>query len=220
MVSTTRQLAMVSPRIDAILFDADGVIQRAPADIHQRLATSLGAAPHQVQACVADIFEAEAPALVGAAELAETLAPVLARWRAPCDAQALIAQWHTIEVDTSVLGLVAELRAAGMRCAIASNQEAGRARRMSDGLGYGRAFDREFYSCHVGHAKPSPHFFAEVIRQGGLDPPRTLFIDDRPDNVEAARRAGLVGAQFVLGEIGSGAGPLRALLAGHGVRLR
>jgi putative hydrolase of the HAD superfamily len=193
------------------------VIQSAPADIRLRLATALGASADSAAACMAEIFAAEAPALVGGADFAQGLLPVLAKWRAPCEAAALLAHWQTIEVDRSVLALVAELRAAGVRCALASNQEAHRARCMSVELGYAAVFEREFYSCHLGWAKPAPEFFAGIIRLGGFDPARTLFIDDRADNVAAALEAGLLGVQFVLGEIGVGAGPLRLVLAGCGV---
>jgi HAD superfamily hydrolase (TIGR01509 family) len=88
---------------------------------------------------------------------------------------------------------------------------------MSEQLAYREVFDREFYSCHLGHMKPSPAYFQEIVRLAGLDPARTLFIDDRIDNVEAALRAGLQAAQFVLGEIGAGADPMRRLLASYGL---
>ncbi len=88
---------------------------------------------------------------------------------------------------------------------------------MSEVLGYGELFYREFYSCYLGWAKPDPAYFGDVLRLGELAPGRTLFIDDRPQNVEAARAAGLQAAQFVLGEIGSGGVALRTLLAGFGL---
>jgi putative hydrolase of the HAD superfamily len=193
------------------------VLQRAPADIRLRLAGALGAPAHAAEACLDDVFAAEAPALVGQADFAERVGPVIAKWNAPCAPAELLSHWHTIEVDRGVLALVAELRRAGVVCAIASNQEAHRARRMSQHLGYAAAFDREFYSCHLGHAKPHVAFFAEAVRLGGLDPARTLFIDDREDNVAGARAAGLHAAHFVLEVVGEGAAPLRALLAGYGV---
>jgi HAD superfamily hydrolase (TIGR01509 family) len=201
----------------AVLFDADGVIQRAPADIHIRLTMALGAAPSDREACMADYFAAEAPCLTGAADFAEALTPVIAKWNATCDAAALVAEWRTIEVDHSILALIAALRRSGTYCALASNQEHHRARHMSETLAYQHVFDREFYSCHLGHMKPSPDYFHEIVRQANLDPGRTLFIDDRIDNVEAARRAGLQAEQFVLGEIGAGAEPMQRLLRTYGL---
>jgi putative hydrolase of the HAD superfamily len=177
----------------------------------------LGAADTDAEACMRDVFAAEALALVGQAEFAAALVPVLTRWCAACDPAHIQAVWHTFDVDAGVLALVAELRAAGIVCAIASNQEASRAQCMSQLHGYGGAFDAEHYSCQLGHAKPSLAFFTELIRVGGYDPNRTLFIDDREDNVLAARTAGLLAERFVLGVVGEGAGPLRALLNSYGL---
>jgi len=45
-------------------------------------------------------------------------------------------------------------------------------------------------------AKPDPEIFTLLVRRHGLDPSRTLFVDDKQDNVDAAVRAGLVGVLF------------------------
>jgi putative hydrolase of the HAD superfamily len=201
----------------AVLFDGDGVIQRAPADLRLRLVRAVGASPSDMEACMADIFAAEAPALSGDADFAETLVPVLGKWKAGCDAAAFLAEWRTIEVDRSILALIADLRRSGVYCALASNQEHHRAGHMSEQLAYREVFDREFYSCHLGQTKPSAAYFDEIVRLADLDPSRTLFIDDRIGNVEAARLAGLQAAQFVLGEMGSGAEPMRRLLMSYGL---
>jgi putative hydrolase of the HAD superfamily len=203
--------------VNAVLFDADGVVQRAPEDVERRLTRALGGTPHDIRACVADFFAAEARAMTGGADFAELLRPILAMRKSTSDIAGLWAEWHTFEVDRSILSLIAELRHSGVYCALASNQEMHRARHMSDVLAYRLAFDREFYSCNIGHAKPSTRYFDEVIRLAGLDPRRTLFIDDRAENVAAARQAGLQAARFVLGEIGSGALPMRTLLASFGL---
>lgn len=53
-------------------------------------------------------------------------------------------------------------------------------------------FERCFLSHRMGMAKPSAEIFAEVLRQTGLNPAATLFIDDGKDNCLAAERAGFV----------------------------
>ena len=88
---------------------------------------------------------------------------------------------------------------------------------MSQTLGYSRLFDREFYSCDLGCMKPSAAFFEAMVREGGLDPARTLFIDDRLDNVEAARSCGLVAEHFVLWQAPGGAATLERLLVDRGL---
>jgi putative hydrolase of the HAD superfamily len=199
--------------VTAVLFDADGVIQRAP-HFQVRLAAAFGSPPEALEACVADIFSAELDALVGRADYAQALLPVLDKWGAGCSVSDFFGHWHELEVDLAALELVRALCAAGVYCALASNQEQHRARRMSERLGYREVFQAEFYSCHVGHAKPSSEYFEAVIAMAGLEAARTLFIDDREDNVAAARNAGLQAAQFELPETGSGAPALRLLLRG------
>jgi putative hydrolase of the HAD superfamily len=204
--------------IDTVLFDADGVFQRPPADFLRRLShTALGDPELDGMPLLSDIFDAEHAALAGQADFAITLAPVLQKWNAVCDVQAMLEHWSAIDTDHSVLALVKELRDTGIVCAIASNQQTYRATHMSATLGYARVFDHEFYSCHLGHAKPAEDYFHAILRIGGFDPARTLFLDDREANVQSARAAGLHAEHFILGEIGSGAEALRKILQPYGV---
>ncbi len=200
-----------------MLFDADGVVQLAADYLHLRLTEALGRTPDERDLCMDAIFAAEAPALVGAAPFEAGLASALRRLNAPCDVEAVLDLWRAIECSQPVLALVERLRGRGVYCALASNQERIRARHMSDALGYARIFDREFYSCDLGCTKPSATFFEEVIRRAELDPARTLFIDDRLDNVEAARACGLAAEQFVLWQEADGAAALERLLAARGL---
>jgi HAD superfamily hydrolase (TIGR01509 family) len=74
-------------------------------------------------------------------------------------------------------------------------------------------FERVLASCHLGARKPDPAFFEALL--GALDLPASavLFVDDREENVTAARTAGLAAHRF------RGADELRAWLVGHGVAL-
>ncbi len=53
-------------------------------------------------------------------------------------------------------------------------------------------FEAAYYSHLVGLRKPHPEIYRFVTDRHGLDPARTLFIDDNKDNVEGARQAGLL----------------------------
>lgn len=61
------------------------------------------------------------------------------------------------------------------------------------------AFIRDFYGCfektyfsfEVGMRKPDEAIYAHLIRHHGLTPERTLFVDDRKDNTDAAENLGL-----------------------------
>ena len=80
---------------------------------------------------------------------------------------------------------------------------------MSETLGYGELFDAEFYSCDLGHAKPSDDYFRLVLEGVGLAPGEVLFLDDKAANVEAARGIGIQASVF---EIEVGADNRAALL--------
>ncbi len=54
-------------------------------------------------------------------------------------------------------------------------------------------FDRAYYSCKIGLRKPNLDIYEYVIGENKLKAEHTLFIDDSPQNVEAAILAGLKG---------------------------
>ena len=56
--------------------------------------------------------------------------------------------------------------------------------------------DHYVFSARVGMVKPHAEIFAYLCDTYGVDPAEALFIDDRADNVEAARRAGIDGYVF------------------------
>jgi putative hydrolase of the HAD superfamily len=52
-------------------------------------------------------------------------------------------------------------------------------------------FDAAYYSHRIGFRKPNKEAFEWVLRQHGLVPEETLFIDDSAPNIEAAVQLGL-----------------------------
>jgi HAD superfamily hydrolase (TIGR01509 family) len=53
-----------------------------------------------------------------------------------------------------------------------------------------------FVSCRTGVRKPDPEAFLGPCRTLGVEPPACLLIDDRPDNVAAARQVGMAAIRF------------------------
>lgn len=161
---------------------------------------------------ILDLFRAEGQALTGQLNLIDCVAPVLARWGAVDALEAFKGLWHQIEVDYSVLELVQDFRTAGIFCGVASNQQALRAQKMSLDLGYRELFDAEFYSCHLGVRKPDLAYFRIVLRQIGFQASRTVFIDDRMENIDAAQKIGLRAIHFSAANLTEGGEKLRRLL--------
>lgn len=60
----------------------------------------------------------------------------------------------------------------------------------------GDAFDHLIISAEVGFKKPSPEIYQVTIDTIGCQPGEAVFIDDDPNNIQAARQQGLQGIQF------------------------
>ena len=58
-------------------------------------------------------------------------------------------------------------------------------------VGVVELFDECVVSYEVGVMKPDPRIYQEVLRRSGLPAKACVFIDDRPGNVEGARRVGM-----------------------------
>jgi len=97
------------------------------------------------------------------------------------------------------VAVLRDLRDAGVPVYALSNWSAETfpvARRRFDFLDW---FDGVLISGDVGITKPDPRIFDELCRRFGLDPARSVFVDDRDVNVEGARRYGFTGVLFVSG---------------------
>jgi putative hydrolase of the HAD superfamily len=179
----------------AILFDADGVVQR-PAGVWRAEMAGLIEPGADLDAFIADVVAAERPCLVGAADFPTELRGVLTRWSSTVDVDTALSVWRDIIVDHEILDAVGALRRDGIICCVASNQHAQRAAYMRTQLRYDAAFDRQFYSCEVGHAKPDRAFFEAIIANLALPPQHVLFFDDHDGNAAAAREVGIHGVHF------------------------
>jgi putative hydrolase of the HAD superfamily len=198
-----------------VLFDADGVIQRTAGGWRERFAEMLDDTTN-LDAFVAEIFASERPCLTGAVDFPTQLGEVLKRWRSRVPVEQALTVWTNIEVDEGVVELIAALRRSGVTCCLASNQQTHRAHYMSSELGYRSLFDREFYSCRVGHAKPDAAYFEHILADLGLAPEQALFIDDVEPNVISARQVGIPSVHFAAN---AGAEVLSGHLAAHGIRV-
>ena len=54
-------------------------------------------------------------------------------------------------------------------------------------------FEEHILSFEVGVKKPDPRIFEEALRRGGVRAEEAVFIEDKEQNVEGARKLGLVG---------------------------
>lgn len=56
---------------------------------------------------------------------------------------------------------------------------------------YDSFFERAYFSQQMRLRKPNLNIFEQVIKENNLNPKETLFIDDSPQHIEGAKKAGL-----------------------------
>ena len=202
-------------KIQALLIDADGVIQYAPTDWTTEFSALLGSDDlyEQTQFSL-DIWAAETATLTRSHGFTEELTLALEKWSQSEKLKQILDVMLSIHSYEDNLHLFQSIRRTGIKCYLASNQQASRALYMSEVLNYRSLFEGEFYSCFVGAAKPDQQFFKAVLSKVGLDEASILFIDDREENVEGARRLGF---QAALYDGAQGVDALRALLNRFGL---
>jgi len=110
--------------------------------------------------------------------------------------------------------LVEELRGAGVRVLGLTNWSAELYHHAEPAAPAIGLLEDVLVSGEVGLVKPDPAVFVLAARRFGLDPARTLFVDDSAENVAAAREVGYDAVVF------TGADDLRAALVARGVAVR
>jgi FMN phosphatase YigB (HAD superfamily) len=183
-----------SQTFDALVFDVGGVI--IPHDnevLYGRLAARCAAA----DALAAIRAAAREPAYeLGQRSIGDLHARLRHELLYAGDWPVFLADWCShLTVDPAMLDYVAELAAAN-RVILFSNTNDEHWQHLlmlTDGA-LGRF---EAYLSHeMGLGKPDLAAFAAVAERARLTPQRSLFIDDKPANVEAARRAGFIAEVF------------------------
>jgi len=185
---------MPSNRWEAVIFDYGRVLSIAPSrDELQQFAALVGvseppfyeiysATRHEYDCGLAD-FHQHWQAFAEAAGVELRAAQV-----------ERIAEMETLmwlRVNPETLALAREIKAHGVRIAILSNMP-------HDLLAYVRRefdwldeFEVKIWSCEFGATKPDPAIYQHCLKALGCEAGKTLFFDDRLNNVEAARALGM-----------------------------
>jgi putative hydrolase of the HAD superfamily len=118
------------------------------------------------------------------AEVARLVAMDVASWAYP---------------DEGTVAILNDLLDRGGDVALLSNAPACLADGL-DGLPWIAAIEQRFYSGRMGLVKPDREIFDRLAAELDADPAEIVFIDDRPENVAGAERAGMTGVQFTSAE--------------------
>ncbi|GAB3920035.1 hypothetical protein GCM10011575_35650 [Microlunatus endophyticus] len=192
-----------------ILFDADGVLQRSADGWQDRLLELLGDA-----STLEELFAAEREQTMTGGNFRQLVTDELACQGVQTDPEVVLDVWRDLIVDEEMTARIGQLRAGGLKCALATNQQDVRVAHMRSMPEYDGVFDAQFYSSEVGLAKPDPAFFAQIVQQLGVPTAEVLFIDDVRANVDGAGAAGLHAEVF---EHDAGVGELDRILAAYGL---
>jgi putative hydrolase of the HAD superfamily len=93
--------------------------------------------------------------------------------------------------DPIMVRWAAELRGAGVRTAVISNMPITLRAHLQRFCGWLPEFDYSCYSCDLHQTKPAAGIFLHCLERLGVAPAEALFLDDREDNIDAARRLGM-----------------------------
>jgi putative hydrolase of the HAD superfamily len=93
-----------------------------------------------------------------------------------------------------------QLRQAGMRTAVLSNMPMDLRVYLTSAVEWLPEFDHMTFSCDVRLVKPKPAIYEHCLHGVGVGASEALFFDDRPENVEAARRLGIHAIEFTTPE--------------------
>jgi 2-haloacid dehalogenase len=112
--------------------------------------------------------------------------------------QAYSDRWPEMlgDVDVGTASVIRELRSRGLKVYALSNWSA-----ETYPLALGRVpeltlFDDVLISGEAKRTKPDPLLFEQAIERFAIDPVATVFVDDQIDNLEGARKAGLIAIHF------------------------
>ncbi len=199
---------MAAQQIKAVLLDADGVLQWPVAG----WVDGINALMHNGGTWAELDRREQTYAVTGEQPFPELLREYFDELGETVTVERMIDEWNKIDFWPGSLDLVDQVRAGGVRCYVASNQQAERAAYMRAHGGFEGRFDGEFYSCELGVAKPDAGFFAACLERTRTSPGETLFIDDKQPNVVAAASAGLIAQRI---DPADGPAGLARILAAH-----
>jgi putative hydrolase of the HAD superfamily len=114
--------------------------------------------------------------------------------------------------DQRVFDWIDQLRAAGLRTGILSNLPRPIGEKLRATPGFLEHFDHVTFSYELLSVKPEPAIYHDAVAGAGVSADQTLFLDDRPENIEGARAVGMQAELFETWEQFSKGAPARYAL--------
>ncbi|MCT9105241.1 HAD family hydrolase [Streptomyces mirabilis] len=185
--------------LEAVILDYNGVIGRQPSSAQwTRLAELAGWRPHETHAFQQAFWQWRELYDQGIAETQRFWSGLLRSGRTAPAGSTLLAALGRADTDMwtatdpAVLDLLRTSHAAGLRLVLLSNAPKPLANALDDAEWCATLFSRTVYSARIGVNKPDRRAYEAALKAAGMPhPSKTLFVDDRLENVEAAKQLGL-----------------------------
>lgn len=178
----------------AVLFDADGMTLQSQRFSEQYQA-DYGVPWERLKPFFTGPFQ---QCKLGKADLKEALTSVLIEWGWPGSVDELLAYWFKIGCtpNPEIVRIAQELRANGVKCFLATNQERYRAHHLRTVVGLETVFDELLVSAELGYTKDSIEYFAAAYERINaqektpFEKELILFVDHEEKNLAAAEAFG------------------------------
>jgi putative hydrolase of the HAD superfamily len=105
-----------------------------------------------------------------------------------------IEMWS--KANPTMVEWLLKVSAAGIKTGLLSNMPADLAAHVQDNFDWMKKFTFKTFSAHVKLVKPDPAIYEHTLRGLDVKASETLFVDDRENNIEAARTLGMHAIQF------------------------
>ncbi|OFZ06711.1 MAG: hypothetical protein A3D92_21240 [Bacteroidetes bacterium RIFCSPHIGHO2_02_FULL_44_7] len=190
---------MLDSSIRAVIFDFGGVLINIDYAATIQAFRDLGVDDTDIlysQAQQSSLFDAIETGQISPQHFINRLLELMPAGTSP---NQVVAAWNAmiLDVPKSSITLLEQLREEGRSIYLLSNTNA-----LHIDLAYRRwkkvsehrpeaLFNHVYLSHEMGMRKPDPAIFTRVCLEQQLDPGSTLFIDDSPQHVEGAQKAGL-----------------------------
>lgn len=184
-------------QIRAVIFDMGGVIIRTEdRRPRNQLAAQHGLSYDDLSRLVFD-SELAAAATLGRVSDQQLWGEVAAQLNIPVEESDSFAAafWSGDRLDRDLYEYIRSLRVK-LRTALLSNAWPDARKSLTDRFACLDVFDVVIFSAEVGLAKPAPAIYRLVLNRLGLQPEEAIFVDDFPENVQAASQLGIYAIRF------------------------
>ncbi len=173
-------------------FDADGVtIVLREKYFSQRFSEDYGIPSEDIM----PLFKNEYyKCVLGQMDLKEVLQYYMPKWNWTGTLDELLKYWWEGEnkLNSPVLEIISQLRAQGVKCYLATDQEKYRAEYIMKDMGLEKYLDGAFFSCDLGLSKSTKEYWEKVLKILKVEKSDELtYWDDEIENIEAAKEVGI-----------------------------